>query len=221
MVRVYLTEITEISEAEGKGAAYACERQSAAARRLLMLALEKEYPESAGAFRTEQVVKDERGKPYLAGYPDIHISLSHSGRLAACAVGKKPVGVDVELRKMRQNRERVARKLHAAEQEWLAARAEEEQEKAFYDLWVRKESFLKATGEGLRLALDSFCTVGDELWTCGLYSGTAERVRQNFGDSAYFIRQYELAGGRYSLAVCSEETDFVEEPVWLSAEREF
>ena len=72
-------------------------------------ALEKEYPESAGAFRTEQVAKDERGKPYLAGYPDIHISLSHSGRLAACAVAKKPVGVDVELRKMRQNRERVAR----------------------------------------------------------------------------------------------------------------
>ena len=42
MVRVYLTEITEISEAEGKGAAYARERQSAAARRLLILALEKE-----------------------------------------------------------------------------------------------------------------------------------------------------------------------------------
>ena len=248
MVRIYLAEIPEPAEMEpgeaepavmkpaemesaaiepeaeesGKGAGGPGGRrarsQSAAARRLLMRALEKEYPELAGTFRVE---KDERGKPFLKGHEEICISISHSGRLAACAIGAKTVGVDVEQRRSRLNQERIARRFHPGEQKVLAAEPEDMKERAFYDLWVRKESFLKATGEGLRLALDSFCAVGDELWTCGLYSGTAERVRQNSGDSAYFIRQYELAGGRYSLAVCSEETDFVEEPVWLSAEREF
>ena len=76
MVRVYLAEIPE----EGaKTPAEAHARQSAAARRLLALALRRDYPEAAKALPIE---KDEKGKPYLAGHEEIQISLSHSGSLA-------------------------------------------------------------------------------------------------------------------------------------------
>lgn len=36
----------------------------------------------------------EKGKPYVPGGPDV--SLSHSGGLAACAVGPRPIGADLE-----------------------------------------------------------------------------------------------------------------------------
>ena len=105
------------AEESGKGAGGPGGRrarsQSAAARRLLMRALEKEYPELAGTFRVE---KDERGKPFLKGHEEICISISHSGRLAACAIGAKTVGVDVEQRRSRLNQEWIARRFHPGEQ---------------------------------------------------------------------------------------------------------
>ena len=109
MVRVYLAEIPE---EEAKTPAEAHARQSAAARRLLALALRRDYPEAAKALPIE---KDEKGRPYLAGHEEIQISLSHSGSLAACAVGSRPVGVDVERWRKQVNRERIARRLHERE----------------------------------------------------------------------------------------------------------
>lgn len=205
------------AEESGKGAGGPGGRrarsQSAAARRLLMRALEKEYPELAGTFRVE---KDERGKPFLKGHEEICISISHSGRLAACAIGAKTVGVDVEQRRSRLNQERIARRFHPGEQKVLAAEPEDMKERAFYDLWVRKESFLKAVGEGLRLRLDSFCTVEEvETAQSSEGGGAVIRVSQNIRREACYIRQYELEGGEYSLAACSEEADFAEYPEWI------
>lgn len=206
MVRVYLARIEGGEQLRGRSAhAF----QSAAARRLLQWALERDCPELAGDFRVE---KDDRGKPYLPGHENIHISLSHSGSLAACAVAGRAVGVDVEQRKERTASERVSRRFHEREQRWLERQPDEEQKKAFYDLWVRKESFLKAVGEGLRLPLRGFCTLGGE--ECPeLYAGGPVRVLQDLRPETYFIRQYEVKGGEYSLAVCSEEAVFCGEPV--------
>ena len=62
---------------------------SEAARELLVSALENEYGIPAAEARIE---KDEKGKPYLEGYPDLYLSISHSGPYIACAFGDKPVG---------------------------------------------------------------------------------------------------------------------------------
>lgn len=67
---------------------------SEAARELLVSALENEYGIPAAEVRIE---KDEKGKPYLEGYSDLYISISHSGPYIACAFGDKPVGVDTEM----------------------------------------------------------------------------------------------------------------------------
>ena len=79
-----------------------------------------------------------------------------------------------------------------------------------------KESFLKAVGEGLRLRLDSFCTVEEaETAQSSEGGGAVIRVSQNIRREACYIRQYELEGGEYSLAACSEEADFAEYPEWI------
>lgn len=172
------------------------EEPSGAARRLLASALEKEYGIPAAAVRVET---DEKGRPYLAGYPDLHISISHSGSYAACAFGDKPVGVDMEMWKMHPKWRRIVDKMHPREREAIGrvcggAITEETEEpvEVFCNLWVRKESFLKAIGEGLRIPLDAF-------------DATEKKVRQELRKEPYFIRNYRVEHEPVSVAVCSRE----------------
>ena len=169
---------------------------SEAARELLVSALENEYGIPAAEARIE---KDEKGKPYLEGYSDLYISISHSGPYIACAFGDKPVGVDTEMWKAHPKWRRIVDKMHLREREAFdracggaASEEAEEPVEAFCDLWVRKESFLKAIGEGLRIPLYAFDT-------------TEERVRQEFRKEPYFIRNYRVEKEPVSIAVCAGE----------------
>lgn len=169
---------------------------SEAARELLVSALENEYGIPAAEARIE---KDEKGKPYLEGYSDLYISISHSGPYIACAFGDKPVGVDTEMWKAHPKWRRIVDKMHLREREAFdracggaASEEAEEPVEAFCDLWVRKESFLKAIGEGLRIPLYAFDT-------------TEERVRQELRKEPYFIRNYRVEKEPVSIAVCAGE----------------
>ena len=108
--------------------------RSLAASAALMLALR-----DAGLQPEEtELALTAAGKPYLPAQPGIHISLSHSGGLAVCAAGDRPLGVDIE-------RPRTFRSS-------LLRRCFSEAERAAAEplrLWVLKESFVKWTGEGL------------------------------------------------------------------------
>lgn len=169
---------------------------SEAARELLVSALENEYGIPAAEVRIE---KDEKGKPYLEGYSDLYISISHSGPYIACAFGDKPVGVDTEMWKAHPKWRRIVDKMHLREREAFdracggaASEEAEEPVESFCDLWVRKESFLKAIGEGLRIPLYAFDT-------------TEERVRQELRKEPYFIRNYRVEKEPVSIAVCAKE----------------
>lgn len=169
---------------------------SEAARELLVSALENEYGIPAAEV---QIEKDEKGKPYLEGYSDLYISISHSGPYIACAFGDKPVGVDTEMWKAHPKWRRIVDKMHLREREAFdracggaASEEAEEPVEAFCDLWVRKESFLKAIGEGLRIPLYAFDT-------------TEERVRQELRKEPYFIRNYRVEKEPVSIAVCAKE----------------
>ena len=53
--------------------------------------------------RDMQYIEGEHGKPAFANHPQLHFNLSHSNSLVACAMGDKPVGVDVQhMVKLRQ-----------------------------------------------------------------------------------------------------------------------
>ncbi|MBQ8073869.1 MAG: 4'-phosphopantetheinyl transferase superfamily protein [Clostridia bacterium] len=124
---------------------------------LLVLALESRGVEA----RTAAFAEGAYGKPYLPAYPEIQFSLSHSGIWAMCAVCDEPVGCDVE--RAERGSERLARRFfHPAEQAALAAAGEETaRDNLFTRLWTRKESYIKARGEGLSLPLDSFSALAD------------------------------------------------------------
>jgi 4'-phosphopantetheinyl transferase len=98
----------------------------------------------------------EFDKPYLAGGPSFN--LSHSGTVvlyAFAAAGE--LGIDVELDDANFSHERIPERFFSpSEVSVLRALPAAAQPRAFLTCWTRKEAFIKARGDGLSLALDSF-----------------------------------------------------------------
>lgn len=96
-------------------------------------------------------------KPALAGAGP-RFNLSHSGSVALLAfssVGE--LGIDVERDEVDLAREQIPERFFSvAEVNALRALPRPLQSRAFLSCWTRKEAFLKARGDGLNLALDSF-----------------------------------------------------------------
>ena len=101
------------------------------------------------------------GKPEVAlpdGSPEVRFNLSHCDDLAliALAVGA-PVGIDVERVRPIQDMAGLAEMCFSErELEVFGAVDEEERAQAFFNCWTRKESFVKAVGEGLSYPLKQF-----------------------------------------------------------------
>jgi 4'-phosphopantetheinyl transferase len=96
-------------------------------------------------------------KPYLVG-DGPHFNLSHSGPVMLLALSSAAeVGIDVELDVQDLARERIAERFFSpGEVRALRALPAALQARAFLHCWTRKEAFIKARGDGLSLALDSF-----------------------------------------------------------------
>jgi 4'-phosphopantetheinyl transferase len=96
------------------------------------------------------------GKPGLPGGPSFNLSHSHDRALYAFSSAGE-IGVDVELDDADFTRERVAERFFSpGEVSVLRSLPSELQPRAFLSCWTRKEAFIKARGDGLSLALDSF-----------------------------------------------------------------
>ena len=87
-----------------------------------------------------------------------HFNMSHSGSLLVCAVTAAcELGVDVERIRPMPDAEAIANRFFSpAEAARLMSLPESKRDAAFFRCWTRKESFLKATGDGLTRSLSSF-----------------------------------------------------------------
>ena len=95
----------------------------------------------------------EGGKPILASdgvSSALHFNLSHSGDLALCAIADREVGVDLEQLKYHDDMQRVAQHFFShVEARTLESLAGIARTHFFFRTWVRKEAYLKASGDGL------------------------------------------------------------------------
>lgn len=103
-----------------------------------------------------EILRTPKGKPYFKEIP-VEFSVSHTGTLWVCLMGKETVGVDVQ--QMRRCRyDRIADRYYTQdEQEYVKQMGEE----GFFQIWVRKEAYAKYTGEGLTEAMKEFSTLKD------------------------------------------------------------
>ena len=142
----------------------------------------------------------ENGKPYLKN-ERIFYNLSHSEERAMCVVSMEEVGCDTE--KIADIDFKIAdRFFNPSECELLNDLSDiNEKRTMFFRLWTLKESFMKATGLGMELPLDSFSVdITDDIIS----------VRQNISKERYYFKEYDRNDG-YRFAVCSLAPDFENE----------
>ncbi len=97
------------------------------------------------------------GKPFIEKC-GIEFNVSHSGDWVLFAFTRSTeIGVDIEhIRPMPDMRDVAKQNFAAPEFARWEATPEQDRTEAFYRCWTRKESFIKAIGEGLSCPLDSF-----------------------------------------------------------------
>jgi 4'-phosphopantetheinyl transferase len=121
---------------------------AAALLRLIVAPLLDRSPADVPVTRACPSCDRPHGRPVIAGSP-WHVSVSHSGdRIGVAVTDRAPVGVDVEA---------VSRfdSLALASSVLAPSEAPFEDMRGFLRYWCRKESVLKATGDGLRVPLRS------------------------------------------------------------------
>lgn len=100
----------------------------------------------------------QHGKPYLIQSPEIKFNLSHSKNYLVLAVTlEQEVGIDIEFCEPRINHLDLAKRFFSTEEyQQLISIDSAQQLQAFYNGWVRKEAFIKGTGDGLSFGLSNF-----------------------------------------------------------------
>lgn len=106
-------------------------------------------------------VSGPMGRPELAPGQTprpIRFNLSHTPGLAACAVTLDvDVGIDVEnVERAGVDVDVTARSFTASERAYVQAGPDEDRRRRFFQIWTLKEAYIKATGRGLSVQLDSF-----------------------------------------------------------------
>ncbi|MBE6519060.1 MAG: 4'-phosphopantetheinyl transferase superfamily protein [Thermoplasmata archaeon] len=138
----------------------------------------------------------KNGKPVLEG-SDIQFNLSHSEHRVMCSVSDIDLGCDVEhIEPIDMD---IARRYFFGS-EYETISSSEDREGMFYRFWTLKESFMKATGLGFELPLDSFC----------IRLGERISVDQTVDGKDYSFKEYHTNDG-YRYAVCSLNDDFIPE----------
>jgi 4'-phosphopantetheinyl transferase len=118
-------------------------------------------------------------------------SASRAG-VAALAVARCPVGVDVEV--ITPDIEIAWNAIHKDERESLAALREAERGRAFLTLWTAKEAYYKAMQSGFERDPTQFCV--------RLGEGTAEVSDPSFaGRAPIVVRSVGMAGAQFVVSV--------------------
>lgn len=127
------------------------------------------------------------GKPYLADYPEFHFNISHSGEYVVAACGNCELGVDIE--GLREADLAVARRCFTSdEKEYVLCGNVDETSERFFRIWTMKEAYLKYTGQGISVPLNSF---------------SVDAKRKCLDNGEYVFEEFVFDG--YILNVCTEE----------------
>lgn len=147
-------------------------------------------------------VRNEYGKPRLIGRRDFYFNLSHSGDWAVCVVDTKSVGIDIEKIDYK-NPKIVPEILSPVESDIYKKLGTKEGVTFFYDIWTRKESYIKALGIGLNTPLDDLTVCPKFKSEDDIFSLTIENVI----NSEYFFKQY-FVDSDYFMTVCAMDKNF-------------
>lgn len=134
----------------------------------------------------------ENGKPYLTGNQEVYFNLSHSEEVVICAISPQEIGCDVE--KLHEINLNVARRFFCkGEYDMInAEKSEEKRREMFFRLWTLKESFIKLTGMGMSMPMNSF-----EI----KFNADGISVKQELNNKTYYFQEINFLED-YKCSVC-------------------
>ena len=141
--------------------------------------------------------KNQYGKPFFSEIPNYHFNISHSKNWVVLATSFTEVGIDVEYKEPFEYCEVVNSFFSEREKEFFRNVPITQNKDCFYKLWTLKESYIKAVGRGMSLALDSFSV---EVWSnpISISNGLNSELKNiDFAED-------------YSLSVCFQKGDTIE-----------
>ncbi len=136
------------------------EKEKKSLQKNLYAAVKAYYEKKYGAFADDvQVERERMGKPYITVWgekPPDFFNLSHSSGAGAVIFSDCEVGLDIEI--LGKADAKVAENFfHKNEQKYLKeSRDEAEYQRRFYEIWTKKEAYLKWNGTGLMGGLADF-----------------------------------------------------------------
>lgn len=141
------------------------------------------------------IAEHQNGKPYLPQHPKLFFNIAHSEQLAICAFSHREIGADVE--KMAPIDLEVAGRFFD-NSEYQTIIATDCPEEVFFDYWVLKESYMKATGLGFTLPLDAFRIAREDALSTDQLRVYQDNIQMPYG--FYLTTVLE----NYKLAVCTK-----------------
>lgn len=100
-----------------------------------------------------ELKKHKHGKPYIYGADNWHFNISHTDGMVGIAISDEPVGIDIE--RIKDADLRIAKRFFTVSENYYIESAECK-DKRFFEIWTKKEAYLKYTGKGLSLSLKAF-----------------------------------------------------------------
>ena len=162
-------------------------RLSVAAGALLQYALQMEN------VREPFIDVAPNGKPYLAGEERLYFNLSHSEGMVMCAIAEKEVGCDVEKKAVLDRRLAEYVMTEYELERIYGFERDTEQQEMFFRLWTLKESYMKATGLGIRLEPKSFGMIARK---------DKVKVTPPVDEREFYFKEYFVDDG-YCYSCCS------------------
>lgn len=145
----------------------------------------------------------QHGKPFLVvdGAPsELAFNVSHSADRALIAIGRGPIGVDIELLGREADFDLVAKGVFTeAEQAAFRQRTGAERRALFFRLWTQKEALIKAKGCGFAYPPRNFA-MPDALL------GGDRRAAFSFPGEAAVWQVTDLSAGDYAAALAQAST---------------
>lgn len=133
------------------------------------------------------VLRDSKGKPYFEGCSGIFFSVSHSGNWWGCLMAAEQVGFDLEVIRNRKNYEGIAARFFTEEEHQYVMR---NGIFGFFEIWVRKEAYVKYLGTGLSEGLRTFSVATKESLLQEV------RIHRKAADSRQAYRHHQEADSR-------------------------
>lgn len=125
---------------------------------------------------------NDYGKPFLRNYNNFYFNVSHTENAIVVAISDACIGIDIE--KIRTIDLSIAKRFYADFENKYLFRSQENIYERFFEIWTKKEAYIKYIGKGLSISLDSFdifnTTISKQITT--IYKGNHGYATEKFSN---------------------------------------